>query len=127
MPLNGSETREDRSNVWNFLRLFVERNGYQYLQRMKTTTSMLLIGIGFPVLHAQVTPSQEQQIKRLLGDGFTELPAQQQYPYSSYGPGVSIEPSATRKYDTTGLFIGSEFVLFRHPIAFAPGTEGLKL
>ena len=76
--------------------------------------------------YAQLSGSKRTTIHKLAGAKFTELPNQAFYSYSTSGP-FTADLSITQPGDTSGIFAGQEYLLFRDPIAFRADREVLKL
>jgi hypothetical protein len=79
------------------------------------------------LMQAQMGPRDRAAILHIVGAEFTILPNKSTYPYTSFHSSCTVQPSVTRKYDTTGIYFHNEYLLFRHPIAYKQGSEVLKL
>lgn len=76
---------------------------------------------------AQTENPDLKRVKKLLGAGYLEAPAEKDYPYSAIVDGVQIDTSTTLVGDTTGIHIFNEYLLFRSYISTEKHSEVLKL
>jgi len=84
------------------------------------------IGISL-LMQAQIGKQDRATLLDIIGREFVVLPNKPAYPYVSFNSSCTVQPSVTRKYDTTGIYFHNEYLLFRHPIAYKQGSEVLKL
>lgn len=94
---------------------------------MKTCLTILCICFSLSPLYAQIDKRHQQAILDIAGKDFKILPNKKSYPYTSINLQCKIQPSITKKHDTTGVYFNNEYLLFRHPIRYKTGHEVLKL
>jgi len=90
---------------------------------MKITICILFLFISFSSLSQM--KSEIKKIEKILGKDFTRSEAEDYY-LKSYSQELKADTSLVMKYDTTGIYLNNEYLMFRNPLTYDKRKESFK-